>query len=233
VAGQRQQIDPEFVDVQRHFASGLRGIGVQQDAALASQACDLGNRLQRAHLVVGVHHRDQGRVGPDRCGQLLGGDATEPVDGQHSQRPTLIAQVERRCHDRGMFDRADHQVALVRLQCARHTQQRQVVGLGRAARERDLLGPRADQCSHLFARPGNSLRGASTEGVGAGGIAVLATQPRQHGNQHLRRNRGGGVEVEIDRVRHVVDLLGTSACGAGLVAWQLPAGPAGQVARVN
>jgi hypothetical protein len=36
------------------------------------QACDLGNRLQRAHLVVGMHHRDQGRVGPQSRGQLVG-----------------------------------------------------------------------------------------------------------------------------------------------------------------
>ena len=68
-------------------------------------------------------------------------DPTEPVDGQHRQRPSLIAQVKRRRHDGRMLDGADHQVALRRAERTRHAQQRQVVGLGRAAGEDDLLRP--------------------------------------------------------------------------------------------
>ncbi len=45
VTGQCQQIDTELVDIECKLASGLRGIGVQQDASFARDTSDFANGL--------------------------------------------------------------------------------------------------------------------------------------------------------------------------------------------
>ena len=61
----REQVDAELVDPGRDLADRLRGVAVQEDAGFARDAGDLGDRLDRADLVVGVHHRDEDGVRPD------------------------------------------------------------------------------------------------------------------------------------------------------------------------
>ena len=64
MAGDRQQVDAERRDVERQLAGRLHGVGVEQRAAGVGDGGELGDRLDGADLVVGVHHRDQrGAVG--------------------------------------------------------------------------------------------------------------------------------------------------------------------------
>lgn len=149
-----------------------------------------------------MHHGNKSGVGPQCVGQLIRRDHAKLVDRENCQRPSLIAQMKRRGHDRRMFDRADHQVALLDTQCTRYAQQRKVVGLGGAASQEDLPHVRADEIGHMAPSRGNGLSGAPAERVTAERIAVLTAQPRQHCIQHFRRNWGGGIEVEIDRITH-------------------------------
>src|SRR5438105_2874885 len=67
VAGQREQVDPQFVDGRPDFADRLRGIGVHRDPALSRERRDLLDRLERPDLVVGVHDADQDRTRLDRA----------------------------------------------------------------------------------------------------------------------------------------------------------------------
>jgi hypothetical protein len=55
--GQRQQIDRLFLNVDRNLTCGLGRIGVEQHAVLASDAGQLGDRLESADHVVGGHDR--------------------------------------------------------------------------------------------------------------------------------------------------------------------------------
>lgn len=60
VARDGEKIDPELIiDLRRDLADGLGGVGVQEHAALAGDLRDLGDRLDRADLVVRVHDADQ------------------------------------------------------------------------------------------------------------------------------------------------------------------------------
>jgi len=64
VTSQRKQVHPELTHVGWDFAGGLGGIGVEQDAAFAGDGRNLGDRLNRANLVVGVHDADEERSAP-------------------------------------------------------------------------------------------------------------------------------------------------------------------------
>src|SRR5262249_55680245 len=96
-----------------------------------------------------------------------------------------------------MLDRAAHEMA-GRFTC--EAKDRQVVRLGGAAREDDLVSIGVEQCSGLFARVLQSLPGTPSDAVRAGRIAVRVGRVRPHrlpdGRQHRRR----GVVVEINAI---------------------------------
>ena len=62
---------PSRCDVDRQLAGALRGVDVEQHAALAAQSPDRADVLHDADLVVHVHERDQQRVRAQRLGDLL------------------------------------------------------------------------------------------------------------------------------------------------------------------
>ena len=59
VPGEGERVDAARGEVDRHRADRLDGVGVHRDAVLGGDRDDLVDRLQRADLVVGPHHRDQ------------------------------------------------------------------------------------------------------------------------------------------------------------------------------
>ena len=80
-----QQVDAEFVHTRGDLADGLRGVGVEGDAVLACDVGDLGDRLDGADLVVGVHDGDEDGAGLDRAGDVVGVDQAVAVDRQDGQ----------------------------------------------------------------------------------------------------------------------------------------------------
>ena len=96
----------------------------------------------------------------------------------------------------------DDVVALVLVELD-HAPDRQVVRLGGAAGEDDVLRLGADQPGHLLAAGVDGLLGLPAEAVGAaGGVAEDVGEVRQHRLQHARIDRRGGVVVHVDRVAH-------------------------------
>ena len=91
------------------------------------------------------------------------------------------------------------QVVAYELHRARAAQYREVIGLGGAGSEYDLLGPCANQRGHLRARPGNAGRGGAAKGMRRGRIAEVALggQALAHraGHAGVDRGRGGVIEV--------------------------------------
>ena len=71
VRGKREQLHAELVDVDRHLAGRLHGVGVERDAGFGSDAADLFDGLQRAQLVVGVHDGDEHGLGPQRAAHFF------------------------------------------------------------------------------------------------------------------------------------------------------------------
>ena len=136
--GQAQQIDPQVVDIERQESASLDGIGVEDDPASTTDGADLGDRLDGADLVVGVHDRDQGGVlvnGRLDVGRV---DAAISVDRQvgHPEAGALhdCAGVE----DRLVLHAAGDDMASLGARGPGGTLDGKVVGLAAAAGEDDL-----------------------------------------------------------------------------------------------
>src|SRR5262249_1032837 len=74
-----QQVDAHRLDVERHLAGGLHGVGVEQDALLLADFADLLNRLYGADLVVGGHEADEDRLRRQRLRHLPRRHLAAPV----------------------------------------------------------------------------------------------------------------------------------------------------------
>src|SRR5258708_11562885 len=59
VPGDGHQVDVVLDHVHRNFTNRLHAVGVEQHAFALGQLADLGDRLQHADFVVGVHDADQ------------------------------------------------------------------------------------------------------------------------------------------------------------------------------
>ena len=68
VPGQAQEIDAQNGDPCRNLADCLRGVGMEKDRALPRDAPDLGERLNGADFVVGVHNANSSSVAPSYAG---------------------------------------------------------------------------------------------------------------------------------------------------------------------
>jgi len=89
-----------------------------------------------------------------------------------------LPQVERRLHHRRMLDGADDQMPFAFTAGGGDAEQGEVVGLGRAAGEHDLLWRRADQRRHLLSGVAHRFPSVLTPDMGRRGIAELRVQER-------------------------------------------------------
>ncbi len=63
VAREGEQVEVQRVDVDRNFPRRLHGVGMEVHVGFAGDAPDFLERLNRAQLVVSVHHGDECRLG--------------------------------------------------------------------------------------------------------------------------------------------------------------------------
>ena len=82
VGREAKEVRAELIHVERNFPSCLGRVGVKQHPAVLADAADLGNRLERADLVVGSHHAHEDGALGERFGDLLRCHAAETVYGQ-------------------------------------------------------------------------------------------------------------------------------------------------------
>ena len=75
-----------------------------------------------------------------------------------------------------------------------------VVGFGAAAGEDNFLGARTNQRGDLFAGGLDRGAGALARCVDRGGVGKFGGEVGKHGVEHLRLDRRGGVEIEVDAV---------------------------------
>ena len=115
VPGERERVDPGRGEIHREDPDGLHGVGVDRHAVPVRDGGQLADRVDRAHLVVGPHHRyDGGRLGlgGERRGQGLGLDPAVAVDGQHLDlRALVLGEPPRGVEDGVVLDRGDEHAA--------------------------------------------------------------------------------------------------------------------------
>ena len=172
---------------------------MEENALLLADGADLRDRLHGPDLVVREHDRDQDRLLGDRVPNLLRGDAAVLIDVEVRDAEALslqpLAGVE---HRLVLGARGDDVVALLPVELG-HALDGEVVRLGRAGGEDDLLLASADQAGDLLARLFDRFLRFPAEGVAAaGGIAEVGGEVGHHRLEHARVERRGGVVVHVD-----------------------------------
>ncbi len=107
VGRDREQVDVQGGHVDRQVRGGLDGVDVEEDAPVAVDPVgDLGDRLDRADLVVGEHHADQDRPVVDRRLELVGVDPAVAIDRQLDRLEAELLEVAQGVADGVVLDRA-------------------------------------------------------------------------------------------------------------------------------
>ena len=109
VRAERDEVRAERLDVEVDVRRGLDRVDVEDDAlARPDPGGDLGDRLDRADLVVGEHDRDQDRLVVERRLELVGIDPAVAVDRQLDDLEAELLEVAQRVADRVVLDRRGH-----------------------------------------------------------------------------------------------------------------------------
>ena len=219
---------PDRADVDRNLARRLRGVGVEQRAALLRDRADRGERLQHADLVVRGHDRDEDRA----IGVIAARSSSRSMKPSESTPSTRDVEPSR--SSRGQESSTDLcSVATVTMWSPRSRS-----ALGTApliARLFDSLAPLvntisdgagADERRDLRARRVDRLLRFPAVGVlPACGIAELLGEVRQHRLEHPRidrrrrvdsRGRPAGHDQRDDVVREAPASAAGSSVGGSV-----------------
>ena len=160
----------------------LHRVRVEQHAALAAECADLRDGLDRADLVVGIHHRDEAGVRPQRLLDILHRDEAVFVYLQKRYLKALLFQPRKRVQNRVMLERGRDDVlfALPRTE-HRGRDERHIVRLAAAGGEGQLPRLAAELPGDRLPRGIERLCRLLPCAVQAGGVAVDLRQIGQHG----------------------------------------------------
>ena len=199
-----KQIDAEPIHVSCNLANRLSSVGMEKDAMLTGDACALLNRLDRAHLVVGVHDADEDRARRDRPAQVVGIAAPESIHGQVSYPRAEAFKKTARLDDRWVLDPGSDDVIATAAPGEVCAFERKIVGLASAAGEDDFVILTAEQSSDLPARFFKGGFGGRGGPMTAGGVAEIIRKKRLHrcGNRWI--DGCACVVIEVD-APHVQD----------------------------
>jgi hypothetical protein len=181
VGAHGHQVDRAGVHVDGRLAERLGGIAVEQYAHVEAERGDIGDRLQHADFVVGVHHAHQQGLGANGRAQAT---EIEQAIGEGRQHGGGIAQAFQVAHgvEHGgvLGGHGDDVVAFGTVGLG-HAFYGQVVGFRGPAGEHDVARLGAGERGHAFAGELHGLLGFPAEAVAAaGGIAELGSQEREH-----------------------------------------------------
>ena len=202
MAGDGEQIDVlEFAgEIERKFCGGLDGVGVDESAVRFGDACDLADRLNGAGFVVGQHHADELRVGPQSGFDLRRVHDTSTI-GLDVGNFDAAAFERLSGEEYGVvLDlRRDEVGGLVLVeQDLKNAGEREVVALGSAGGEDDLPGTAVEQRGDSGARVLDGGACALAGLMRGAWIAVALEPERSHRLEDLGQDGRGRVGVEID-----------------------------------
>ena len=183
-----------------NLADGLHRVRMQANATLAAHRRNLGDRLDHARVVIRVDHAHQPRFRAESGGDRFGSDQSAAVAPHHGDFVAPMRHPSRGLANRRMLDGGNYQMASRGGWLVMHQPlQREIIALGAAGGENDLLRPAAQQGCHLAARIFDRFMASPAQRMRAGGMAIMLAQEREHRLLNARRDRSGGVVVEVER----------------------------------
>ena len=209
VRGHGVEVYAQRFHIHRDLAQRLHAVAVHRHASLARDARDFRHRLQRAQLVVRVHHGDQHGVRAQRAAHIAGVHHPLGRGRQVGYFNTFAFQLGASVEHRRMLDGGRDDVAARPCGRACDPEDGQVVRLRAAAGEDDLPRIAADQPGNLPPRPLQPLLRRLPEIVDAGGVTIHF-ETRHQGLHHFWGNGGGGIVVEVKPL-HLLTILNKCA----------------------
>ena len=199
VRRRRQQVDAEPPGVDAEVRGRLHGVGVHQRARVArvDAAADLGDVVDRADLVVRVHHGDERRVVAHSRLDLGGVGPALGVDADDRQLGALALELLGGVEHGVVLDGGGHEVAPPAGRAERAAQ-REAVRLRSARGEDNLARRRAQPGRDGRPRLIERLLGALRLDVNRGGVVPAVLEPGPHRLDHGRVGRRGGGVVQVD-----------------------------------
>ena len=199
VRGEADEVRLPGVHVDRRVRGELHGVDVELRRVPAHDLPDLGDRLDRADLVVRGHHADERRALGERIGHGERVDAAGSVHGEDGHVEVAALEDRDAVQDGLVLDGGRDDVAPARARGPGDALDREVVGLGPAAGEDDLPRLRVDGAGDDLAGLVDALARPPAAPVQARRVAPVLTQIRQHGLEHLGAQRARRGVVEVDR----------------------------------
>ena len=194
-----QQIHAERPDVDGDLAGRLDGVGMEERSTGVGERRDLGDWLNRAYLVIGVHDRYKGSAVGEGVGDTVRGHHAGLVDRHQGGLPPPAGQGLQGVQNGLVLDGAGHQVLSAgRLEDLGGPSKGQVVGLRAAAREDDLGRVSADQCGRRGTGLVDHRLGLLAEVVEARCVAEDVPADPGDGLDGLRGHGGRRVVVKVD-----------------------------------
>ena len=171
---------------------------MHQDAPRAGDADDLADRLDRPHLVVGMHDAHQDGSFRDGVFESLHVDDPLRIDGHIGDIESFGGQVLADLRHGGMFEGRGNDVISPAAMRPCSTLDGMVVRFRPAAREEDLGGSASEQSRHLSAGLLDALAGLNTVFVAARGVAEMLPDVGEHGRGNLGADGRSGVVIQVD-----------------------------------
>ena len=200
VGGEREHVDAERLDVERQLAEGLDRVDVERDAVLARDAADRLDRLQGSDLTVRVHDADRQGVRANRAPHLVRVHHPELVDAHARQVEALRLQRPAGSQNRVVLDLRGDEMPLALRQG--EALDREIVGLGAARSEDDLLTRDLQKPGDALSRQVEAFPRLTPESVDARRVSVHVREIRQHLREHFGVDGRRCVVVQIDSTAH-------------------------------
>ncbi len=198
VAGQRQQVNRQFPEINPHLAHRLRRVDVEQDVTLAANCAERLDVLDDAGLIIDVHDRRELRILSQRRGK--GGGIQDPVLGgaQPGDLVALLLEHPKHVGHRFVLGRHRHQVLAAMRSVSCSPGNGEVVRLGRSRGPDQRFRVDVQQCRQLACRMLDAGPAFSSGNVVRRGIceARLMTVEQQFGHPWIDRRRRRIVEVD-------------------------------------
>ena len=201
VGAQGEHVDPERVDVDVEVRRRLDGIDGEQDAAVGVHpAADLGDRLDRADLVVREHDRDEDRLVGDGGIDMVGVDPAVAIDRQLDDLEPELLEVAQGVTDGVVLDRGRDNPVAAPLARPGSAFQPEVEGFGAARGQDDLAALGAEPPGDGLVRLVERRPRPAPEAVTGRRVAEVVGQEREHRVEDLAPERGRRRVVEVDRM---------------------------------
>lgn len=189
---------------QRLFSKGLDRVCVEKDTALSANGAQLRYGLAHAGFVVRAHHGNERRLRRQRILQTCRIEPPVRIHGQHRDRKTFAHREPlKRVQHRMMFGRASDDVfpTPIRRTSPSEAEDCEIVGLGAAAGENDLVRLCAQESGELIAGIVNRRASPASSGVDGRRVSMKLVQKRPHRREDFWGKWGGRVVVEVDHLK--------------------------------